>query len=57
LLTALYERFLTQAGQQGVQMQLDLAPHLPVVETDGLRLEQVLVNLLNNALHITLRIT
>jgi signal transduction histidine kinase len=53
LLTALYERFLTQARQQGVQMQLDLAPHLPVVETDGFRLEQVLVNLLNNALHAT----
>jgi signal transduction histidine kinase len=53
LLTALYKRFLIRAGQQKVQIQLDLAPHLPVAETDGLRLEQVLVNLLNNALHAT----
>ncbi len=54
LLTALCERFMAQAQQGGVEMQLDLAPNLPAIVTDGLRLEQVLVNLINNALRYTL---
>ncbi|HET8843423.1 MAG TPA: HAMP domain-containing sensor histidine kinase [Ktedonobacteraceae bacterium] len=53
LLTALYERFLARARQKDIHLQLELAPGLPTIETDGLRLEQVLVNLITNAFHYT----
>ncbi|HEY4389110.1 MAG TPA: HAMP domain-containing sensor histidine kinase [Ktedonobacteraceae bacterium] len=53
LLAGLYERFTPLAKQTGVTLDFAIPSHLPLVQTDGLRLEQVLVNLLNNALHST----
>jgi signal transduction histidine kinase len=53
LLRGIAARFVPLAQQTGVTLALDLAPSLPVVATDGLRLEQVLVNLVTNALHHT----
>lgn len=53
LLRGIAARFAPMAQQAGVTLALDLASSLPVVTTDGLRLEQVLVNLVTNALHHT----
>lgn len=53
LLTNLAARFNPAAQQKGVTLALDVPPTLPTVRTDGLRLEQVLVNLVNNALRHT----
>lgn len=55
LLTNISMRFTPAAQQQGVAMALDLPSSLPRVRTDGLLLEEVLVNLLNNALRHTPR--
>jgi PAS domain S-box-containing protein len=42
------------AEQKGIELLLDIATDVPLyVETDGLRLKQVLVNLLNNAVKFT----
>ncbi|GHP00311.1 hypothetical protein KSF_103580 [Reticulibacter mediterranei] len=53
LLTALHDRFLPYAQQNNMQIHLDLVPNLPTITTDGSRLEQVLVNLITNALRYT----
>ena len=53
MLTNLVARFTPAAQQQDVRLVLDVPSVLPAVCTDGLRLEQVLVNLLNNALRHT----
>jgi len=53
LLTNLVARFNPAAQQQGVRLVVDVPSPLPAVRTDGLRLEQVVVNLLNNALRHT----
>jgi signal transduction histidine kinase len=53
LLRGIAARFIPLAQQCGVTLVLDLAAPLPDVATDGLRLEQVLVNLVTNALHHT----
>jgi signal transduction histidine kinase len=53
LLGNLVARFNPAAEQQGVTLAMDVPSSLPVLRTDGLRLEQVLVNLLNNALRHT----
>jgi signal transduction histidine kinase len=53
LLTNLVARFNPAAQQQGVTLTLDVPRNLRTVRTDGQRLEQVLVNLLNNALRHT----
>ena len=37
------------ANQNGVQVQLELAPEIPTLTTDAARVQQVLVNLLSNA--------
>lgn len=55
LLTNLASRFNPAAQQQGVILRVDVPLNLPRIHTDGLRLEQVLVNLLNNALRHTSR--
>lgn len=55
LLTNLSTRFNPAAQQQGVELALDVPSGLRPVRTDGLLLEQVLVNLLNNALRHTPR--
>jgi two-component system sensor histidine kinase ResE len=53
LLAGLQERFAPLAHQAGVTLSLDVPADLPPLLADGLRLEQVLVNLLNNALRHT----
>ncbi len=53
LLGGLRERFAPVAGQAGVTLQVEATSDLPLVRTDGLRLEGVLVNLLHNALRYT----
>jgi signal transduction histidine kinase len=53
LLTNLAKRFIPATQQQGVTLEIDVPSTLPTVRTDGLQLEQVLVNLLNNALRHT----
>jgi signal transduction histidine kinase len=53
LLIALHDHFTIRAQQQHVSLILDLASDLPIIQTDGERVEQVLVNLINNALQHT----
>lgn len=53
LLEGLRERFAAALRQAGVTMNLDVPTGLPLLCTDALRLEQVLVNLLTNALRHT----
>jgi len=38
-----------QNRYDGIQIELDLSPHLPLVEFDSSQIQQMLVNLLNNA--------
>jgi two-component system sensor histidine kinase ResE len=44
------ESFQTQTQERGVTLELDLAPDLPLLQADGDRLYQVMVNLISNAL-------
>jgi signal transduction histidine kinase len=37
------------ANEKGVQVQIEVAPDIPMLMTDGARVQQVLVNLLSNA--------
>lgn len=53
LLTGLVQRFTPLARQADISLLLDLAPDVPILQTDGWRLEQVLVNLLENAWRYT----
>lgn len=53
LLTNLAARLGPAAARQGVSLCVDLPESLPAVYTDGSRLEQVLINLLTNALRHT----
>src|SRR5262249_26437769 len=39
-----------EAREQGVSVQLELAADLPALEVDGVQIEQVILNLLRNAL-------
>jgi signal transduction histidine kinase len=50
LLRGLHQRFVPRAQGDGIMLTVEAAPDLPPVRADGLRLEQVLVNLVNNAL-------
>ncbi len=45
--------FQARCQERGVAMSVDLAPDLPRVMIDGLRIRQVLHNLLENALHFS----
>jgi len=47
------ERLKSQADRAGLQMKLDIAPGLPSVSADEARMEQVLVNLIHNAIKFT----
>ncbi len=53
LLTGLQERFMPEAERIGVTLALNLPANPPSIQTDGLRLEGVVVNLLTNALRHT----
>jgi len=53
LLTNLAARFAPVAATQGVALSVSIPAALPIVRTDGLRVEQVLVNLVSNALRHT----
>ncbi|MGH2441924.1 MAG: sensor histidine kinase, partial [Chloroflexota bacterium] len=53
LLSNLATRFAPPARKQGVDLSVDAPPPVPEVRTDGFRLEQILVNLLSNALRYT----
>jgi signal transduction histidine kinase len=53
LLTEVSDIFQPLANDQGVQLQLELAPNLPTVRIDSYRLRQGLHNLLGNSLRYT----
>jgi PAS domain S-box-containing protein len=42
-----------QAHKKGIQLKLEIAPKLPTLIADPLRIRQVLINLLNNAVKFT----
>jgi signal transduction histidine kinase len=53
LLHGIYERFQPLAEQRGIALKCDVPDDLPIITTDGLRLEQVFINLVRNAFHAT----
>jgi signal transduction histidine kinase len=55
LLEAAVAPFVAQAAEQGVELAVDVAPNLPLMQADPDRVRQVLHNLLANALRHTPR--
>lgn len=53
LLASLVERFADQLMEEGPELQLDCPKDLPLVLADRDRLEQILVNLIGNAIRYT----
>ena len=53
LLRAIAEKFLPQSQRAGVNIELDIAPNLPLLFADGDRMAQVFTNLVDNALKFT----
>ncbi len=54
LLQGVIERFEPQANGQGVRLELEKAKtHLPLLNLDAIRVEQILTNLLSNGLRYT----
>lgn len=50
LLCALRQRFSAQAGERGIEIELELHPPLPQVKLDRLQIERALDNLMGNAI-------
>ena len=53
LVERMLERFSAQAAAAGVRLSLDTPAHLPIAEIDPGRVEQIISNLLSNALRYT----
>lgn len=53
LLESVRQRFSFKAGEQQIDLRLDIAPRLPKLQVDRTRFDRVLDNLLNNALRHT----
>ncbi len=53
LLIDTHQSYRNQAEQHGIRLKLDMEKHLPYVMTDGDRVEQILVILIDNAMHYT----
>lgn len=53
LLTDMYKHYLPRAQKGGVRLDLDLSPHLPLVRTSRTYVEEILQNLVDNALKYT----
>jgi signal transduction histidine kinase len=53
LLTSLVQKFSDQLLEEGPQLRLEIPPDLPTVLADPERVEQILINLLGNALQYT----
>jgi two-component system, OmpR family, phosphate regulon sensor histidine kinase PhoR len=53
VLTETARDWSVRTGKKGVELRVDVAPGMPTVSADRLRLEQVLNNLLDNALKYT----
>ncbi|MBN1450643.1 MAG: PAS domain-containing protein [Anaerolineales bacterium] len=53
LLTSAAERMRLQAERAGLSLRVDCLPNLPKVNADAPRIEQVLVNLIHNAVKFT----
>ncbi len=41
------------ARRSGVELQVDIAPDVPIIETDETRLKQIVINLASNAIKVT----
>ncbi|MEW6731331.1 MAG: hybrid sensor histidine kinase/response regulator [Acidobacteriota bacterium] len=53
VLVSCFERLQPIAEQHGIEMVLELVDELPVLEADDIKLDQVVTNLLSNALKFT----
>ena len=53
IVSSVMERFRPQADRQQISLEIELDAAYPVLEADRDRIEQILINLLNNALHYT----
>jgi len=53
LLTSAAERMRMQAERAGLSLNVECPPNLPKIHADGPRIEQVLVNLIHNAVKFT----
>jgi two-component system OmpR family sensor kinase/two-component system sensor histidine kinase BaeS len=53
IVSSVVERFRPQADRQQISLGIELDAACPVLEADRDRIEQILINLLNNALHYT----